>query len=85
MVQNLSQQIDSFNRATQTQSADLKITNTSLAELRLSSAKVEAKLAPQEGAVTALRETSQDTAKRLEKTLDKLKKISFIGKDFTGI
>ena len=85
MVQNLSQQIDSFNRATQAQSADLKITNTSLAELRLSSAKVEAKLAPQEGAVTALRETSQDTAKRLEKTLDKLKKISFIGKDFTGI
>lgn len=90
MVQNLSQQIDSFNRVSQAQSADLGITNTKIhqltamlsvqketagrellairggvAELRSLLTKVEAKLGPQDGAITALSQTSQDTAKRL--------------------
>jgi len=39
MVQNLSQQIDSFNRVSQTQSADLAATNTKLSELHLPSTR----------------------------------------------
>lgn len=110
MVQNLSQQIDSFNRASQAQSADLGVTNTKITELAAAFAsqkeasgkemfaltsgvtelrqlliKVEAKLAPQEGAIVALRQTSQDAVKRLDQTLDKLKKTAIIGKNFIGI
>jgi chromosome segregation ATPase len=104
MVQNLSQQIDSFNRASQAQSADLQITNTKLSEfaaafdaqketevrqllaltggvteLRLLLTKAEAKIGSQEGAITALSQTSQDTAKRLDQTLEKLKKSIITG------
>jgi chromosome segregation ATPase len=108
MVQNLSQQIDSFNRASQAQSADLGITNTKIAELvaafgiqkeaggremlaltggvaelRLLLTKVEAKLGPQDGAIAALEQASQDTATRLNQTLDKLKQLPlFLGGKF---
>ena len=110
MVQNLSQQIDSFNRASQAQSADIGVTNTKITELAAAFAsqkeasgkeifaltdrvtelrqlliKVEAKIAPQEGAIVALRQTSQDAIKRLDQTLDKLKKTAIIGKSFIGI
>lgn len=104
MVQNLSQQIDSFNRASQAQSADLQITNTKLSEfasafdtqketqvrqllaltggvseLRLLLTKAEAKIDSQEGAITALGQMSQNTAKRLDQTLEKLKKSIITG------
>ena len=56
-----------------------------VAELRLLLTRVEAKMDPQDGAITALRQTSQDTAKRFDQTLDKLKKTSIIGRNFIGI
>lgn len=104
MVQNLSQQIDSFNRASQAQSADLRVTNTKISELaaafdtqketevrqllaltggvtelRLLLTKAEAKIGSQEGVIAALSQTSQDTAKRLNQTLEKLKKSIITG------
>jgi len=107
MVQNLSQQIDSFNRASQAQSADLATTNTKItelaaafgtqkeaggremlaltggvAELRLLLTTVETKLGLQDGAIAALSQTSQETAKRLNQTLDKLKQLPLLGGKF---
>ena len=107
MVQNLSQQIDSFNRAAQAQSADLGVSNAKLSELagmffshreksekellmlnsRVSElqslfAKTETTLGVQNERISALGQAAQETARRLEKTLDRLRQIRFIGGNF---
>lgn len=107
MVQNLSQQIDSFNRVSQAQSTDLwdasskindlvaaidtqkeaggKVVATltgGMTELRTLLTKVDAKLGSQDGSIAALEQVSQDTATRLNQTLDKLKQLPLFGGKF---
>lgn len=107
MVQNLSQQIDSFNRASQAQSANLHRADAKIvelaaafgvqketaarellactgnvAELRTLLMKTQAQLGSQEWAMTAVKKTSQDTAIRLDETLDKLRKSIITGRIF---
>ena len=107
MVQNLSQQIDSFSRVSQAQSADLGVTNTKLSELaaafdgqkeaagrelaalsagitelRTLLTKVQTKLSSQDGSLSAIAQASQNTATRLDQTLDKLKQLPLVGGKF---
>ena len=53
-----------------------------VAELRLLLTKAEAQFKSKD---EELNQTSLDTARRLERTLDKLKNLSLIGRNFTGI
>ncbi len=93
LVQNLSQQIDSFNRVSQAQSADLATTNSKVGELvsafaahkatatnelaTLAAGIIQLKALLTE-AQTGLRETST----RLGQTLDKLKHLPLVGGKF---
>lgn len=79
MVQNLAQQIDSFTRLSQSQSSDLKVANRKISEI------VEAIGANKEAAArdaAALEKAAQDTANRLDQTLDKLKQLPLFGGKF---
>ena len=75
MVQNLSQQIDSFHRVSQAQSADLDVANSKISAL-------VAKLHAQDGAIAVQTQASQQTATRLTETLDKLKQVPLVGGKF---
>lgn len=86
MVQNLSQQIDSFNRVSQTQAADLAATNKKLDELiaTFSAFKTssDGELATQRASVAGLDSALQETTVLLNQTLEKLKHIPLIGSKF---
>lgn len=75
MVENLTQQIDSFSRAAQAQAADLVMTNSKISAL-------VANLHIQDGAIAALAQASQQTATRLAETLEKLKQVPLVGGKF---
>lgn len=86
LVQNLSQQIDSFNRVTQTQSADLAATTKKLDELAFAfnahKTNVENELASQGALIAALDSALQKTATLLNQTLEKLKHLPLVGGKF---
>ena len=86
LVQNLSQQIDSFNRVTQTQSADLAATTKKLDELASAfnahKTNIENELASQGALIPALDSALQKTATILNQTLEKLKHLPLVGGKF---
>lgn len=86
MVQNLSQQIDSFNRVSQAQSTDLIVANTKIGEIaeaiRSNKESVTRDVAALTRGIAALEKSSQGTAERLDQTLDKLKQLPLLGGKF---
>lgn len=69
MVQNLSQQIDSFNRASQAQSADIRVTNTKVSELAVA---FDARQEAESKKVLACRDDVAELRALITKTQDRL-------------
>lgn len=85
LIQNLTQQIDSYNRVSQAQAVEFSAVNSKLMELLLLKpllAEVKRVLATQDERLTAVESSSQVAATRLDETLEKLKKSFFVGGKF---
>lgn len=93
LVQNLTQQIDSFHRVSRTQSEDIDATRASLNELasqfnrdRAATTRERATLAEEIRELKARVEKVElsliDVAERLKSTLDKLKTLPMVGSKF---
>lgn len=86
LVQNLSQQIDSFNRVCHTQSEDLSATNRKLAEVTSAfdahKSSTEKELAALTACISELNSSLKDTTSRFDQTLERLKHLPLVGGKF---
>lgn len=85
LIQNLTQQIDSYNRVSQAQAVELSAIKSKIKELLPMGpllAEIQSVLATQDERLTAVESSSQVAATRLDETLEKLKKSFFVGGKF---
>lgn len=85
LIQNLTQQIDSYNRVSQTQAVELLAIKSKIKELlptRPLLAEIQSVLATHDERLTAFESLSKTTTSRLDEMLEKLKKSFFVGGKF---
>ncbi|MDG4549983.1 MAG: hypothetical protein P9F19_10995 [Candidatus Contendobacter sp.] len=85
LIQNLTQQIDSYNRVSQTQAVELSAIKSKIKELlptRPLLAEIQSVLATHDERLTAFESLSKTTTSRLDEMLEKLKKSFFVGGKF---
>jgi Lon protease-like protein len=85
LIQNLTQQIDSYNRVSQAQAVELSAIKSKIKELLPMGpmlAETQSVLATQDERLTTVESLSKTTASRLDEVLEKLKKSFFIGGKF---
>lgn len=82
LVQNLTQQIDSYHRAAQAQAAEHAQLAASVAEVNTGIGVVRSELAAVSETIRGLGATQEETAMRLERTLEKLRALPMVGSRF---
>lgn len=85
LIQNLTQQIDSYNRVSQAQAVELSAIKSKIKELLPMGpklAEIQSVLATQDERLTAVESLSKTTASQLDEMLEKLKKSFFVGGKF---